>query len=262
MNPLDRLRYNRRQRLENLAGVLVPWLLVLVGYLGAHLLIDELSRHERVMHLATIQVLVLPVVMGYVIQLTSIRRFENLLRRIPWDEMRLTLLTGHELHQWAAQRWARCHVVAFLITFLIVWAAILWDSWEVVPRLPLLLLLLAALVGTPLLLVVSVNIGFHHLLRPGVGYFRARAIAFANLTGRWGLLLGAMALLWFVIDLDSYMGRQMVYQPSTWLIGGARILLWVLLIVMFLSVARFVAGMVRGSGRVIERFDRALQEEW
>lgn len=262
MNPLDRLRYNRRQRLENLAGILIPWLITLVGFLGAHLLIDETTRHDRVLHLATIQTLVFPVVIAYLIQLTSIRRFENLLRRIPWEEMRLTLLTGREIYQWAIGRYSLHHVIAFVVTFILVWTAILLDSWEVVAKFPLVLLLLAGFAGTPVLIFISLNIGFHHLLRPGVGYFRARLLALMSLILRWLLFLGSMALIWFLFDMISYMGEQMIHTPAGWVVGVVQVLLWVLLFVVIVVMAGFLGRMIRASPVVVESFDRALHEEW
>lgn len=261
MNPFQALRLTPRQRLENLAGLILPWLMTVVGFLGAHLYIDQFTRHDRVHALAIIQAVVFPPAMTYLIQLSSIRRFENLLRRIPWEEIRLTLVTGRELHEWVVRRYFRQHLVVFLLVYPLTWVPILLDCRGIVPLGPLLFILSGGLVGTIYLFFVGTNRAFYELLRPGSGYFAARLRALAHLLIRWCFLLGGGFFILYCLDLSEFMGIQGVYPDSLTLIPIARILLLILALVVVAAMVTHVIQQLRSWQLVVKGFERALKDE-
>lgn len=187
-NPLHVLSFGRRRRVEAALADLFPWMIPVAGMWLLLFAFDRTVLGGWLPQLFYFYCLVLPVPLAYLVQIVAIRRFEGLLRRIPWDELRTTRLTARELHQWAVVDLHRRHVYLMIASAVLTWGPVLvalpapgnvlWLGTFIVP----------SLLALALLMQKGLDVSFVKLFEKN-SYFLGRFASFMALLPAWFALL-------------------------------------------------------------------------
>ncbi len=124
-NPLSSLRFTRRMRYENISLFILPWLLIFgVDFFVIKAYEFTPQKETRyLMYTFAIRPAIILFIAGYLTQLATIRNFENLFRRIPYNDLKATLISGTDLYGWLVKKAQVSNALGLLtsmyITFLI-----------------------------------------------------------------------------------------------------------------------------------------------
>lgn len=225
-NPLSVLPLGSRIRRENFLVGFTPWVgLVLIEWTVLNLAWMGRDIH-LLMNMLFLEFFVLPPVMGYVGQLHGIRTFENLWRRVRYEDVAVTLINESDIYDWidrSRQRLARRGIVLNLILakIPIVGACYLIqpEQTRLYATAVLLVITILGLMGVLYVLRIALSLAVIRLFRTN-DYFVGRALSLWDVSRwwlKWVLLVGMGGVGFLPLDIfQDYPLLVVMMFPLGW----------------------------------------------